>query len=201
MFSQVDRSVERMSGGLGIGLALVKALTEMHEGTVEVESNESGSTFTVKFPVHNSNNQLRTSAAGPRSVQSASYRVLVVDDNRDSANTLSMLLRMLGQEVKTAYDGLEAVQCADTFRPDLILMDVGMPRLNGYEATREIRRFTWGKNIRIVVLSGWGQEADRQLSQEAGCDDHLVKPVSLQDLQSVLNSLSTKAVNAAVAES
>jgi CheY-like chemotaxis protein len=116
-------------------------------------------------------------------------RILVVDDNRDSARSMAGLLEILGNEVRTAHDGLAAVEAAEAFRPDVILMDVGMPRLNGYEATRRIRHQPWGRSPAIIALTGWGQDNDRALSREAGCDAHLVKPVELRDLEEVLAAL------------
>jgi PAS domain S-box-containing protein len=193
MFSQVDRSIERSTGGLGIGLALVKGLVEMHGGTVTAMSagQGKGSTFMVKLPAFE-----RTAApvAAVRSESEPHYagplrRILVVDDNRDSANSMAIMLKLMGNEVRTAHDGIEAVEAAQEFRPKAILMDLGMPRLNGYEATRQIREQTWGRQMLIIALTGWGQEADRSQSQEAGCDGHLVKPVNLSDLESLLTEL------------
>ena len=117
-------------------------------------------------------------------------RILVVDDNRDSADSMAMLLKLLGNEVRTAHDGIEAVEAAEEFRPEVILMDVGMPRLNGYEATRRIREQPWGRSVIIIALTGWGQEGDRVQSREAGCDGHLVKPVNLPDLNRLLTDLA-----------
>ena len=116
-------------------------------------------------------------------------RVLVVDDNRDSAASMAQMLRLLGHEVATAHDGVEAVDAAEGFRPDVVLMDVGMPRLNGHEATRRIRERPWGHGVVVLALTGWGQDGDRARSKEAGCDGHLVKPVSLPDLERLLGGL------------
>jgi PAS domain S-box-containing protein len=197
MFSQVDRSIERSTGGLGIGLALVKGLVEMHGGTVEAASAGpgQGSTFTVRLPV------LEHSAAsapaapadeGPRA-SGAKRRILVVDDNLDSANSMAIVLGLMGDEVRTAHNGIEAVEIAELFRPHVILMDLGMPRLNGYEATRRIREQFWARSAIIIALTGWGQEGDKARSREAGCDGHLVKPVSLPDLEKLLiDLLATK---------
>jgi len=193
MFSQVDRSTERSTGGLGIGLALVKGLVEMHDGTVTAASDGQGkgSTFTVKLPALGT--RLEPLAAEPsHKGQTASgprRRILVVDDNRDSAKSMAMLLKLLGNDVATAHDGVEAVETAAKFRPKVILMDVGMPRLNGYEATGRIREQPWGPPIIIIALTGWGQEGDRAMSKAAGCDGHLVKPVSLPDLEKLLTEL------------
>jgi CheY-like chemotaxis protein len=117
------------------------------------------------------------------------WRILVVDDSRDSATSLARLLELLGNLVHLANDGVAAVEAAAEFRPEIILMDVGMPRMNGYEATRHIREQPWGRSVIIVALTGWGQDADRRMSKEAGCDGHLVKPVSLPELQKLLAEL------------
>lgn len=197
MFSQVDRSIERSSGGLGIGLALVKGLVEMHDGSVTAmsEGQGKGSTFTVKLPALSSTAESLAAipsdsgkpAAGPR------RRILVVDDNRDAANSMAMMLKLMGNEVRTAYDGVEAVEAAEAFHPKAILMDLGMPKLNGYDATQRIRQQPWGRGMIIIALTGWGQDLDRTQSREVGCDRHLVKPVSLTDLEKLLAELDCTA--------
>jgi CheY-like chemotaxis protein len=116
----------------------------------------------------------------------------VVDDNRDSAASMAMMLRFLGEEVITAHDGIEAVEAAERYRPEFILMDMGMPRLNGLDATRRIRDQQWGKALTIIALTGWGQDGDRAQSRDAGCDGHLVKPVNLPDLEKLLAELTEK---------
>jgi signal transduction histidine kinase/ActR/RegA family two-component response regulator len=190
MFSQVDRTIERSTGGLGIGLALVKGLAEMHGGSVTAESPGlgEGSTFTVRLPVleeHAEAAPETLAGDGPRAAR-PKQRILVVDDNRDSAASMAMMLQLTGNEVRTAHDGIEAVEVAEVFRPQVILMDLGMPRLNGYEATYRIREQPWGRHVIIVALTGWGQEADKVQAQEAGCNGHLVKPVNLPDLERLL---------------
>jgi PAS domain S-box-containing protein len=195
MFSQVDRTFERSSGGLGIGLALVKGLVEMHGGTVTAASAGPGrgSTFTVTLPTAGGNPAPAPATPEPADAAARpARRVLVVDDNRDGAESMADMLRLLGDEVRTAHDGVEAVAAAGAFRPGVILMDVGMPRLNGLDATRHIREQPWGKGIVIIALTGWGQETDRTQSREAGCDGHLVKPVSLTDLEKVLKESSPR---------
>ena len=194
MFSQLDRNIERAAGGLGIGLALVKGLVEMHGGVVWAQSEGAGkgSTFTVRLPA------IPAVSRGPSGMPSGSEplrsgptrRVLVVDDNRDSADSMEKLLKLLGNDTRAAHDGIEAVEVAEEFRPEVILMDVGMPRLNGYEATRRIRERPWGRSVIIIALTGWGQEGDHVQSREAGCDGHLVKPVNLPDLDRLLTDLA-----------
>jgi PAS domain S-box-containing protein len=193
MFSQVDRSIERTTGGLGIGLALVKGLTEMHGGSVTADSpgERHGSTFTVTFPTLEDTAPLETPAGSPPQAQLPPRRILVVDDSRDGAESLGMMLGLAGHEIALAYDGIEAIERAKQFRPDLILMDVGMPRLNGLDATRRIRQESWGQTATIIALTGWGQECDREQSREAGCDGHLVKPVALDELNRILASQRT----------
>jgi PAS domain S-box-containing protein len=193
MFSQVDRSIERSTGGLGIGLALVKGLVEMHGGTVEAESpgEGRGSTFTLRLPLLK--DPAEPSAGQPvqesQDSTGSKQRILVVDDNRDSAASLALMLQFMGNEVRTAHDGVAAIELAEHFRPQVVLMDLGMPKLNGYEATRRIREQPWGMDMAVIALTGWGQEEDRARSKEAGCAGHLVKPVSPPDLEKLLAEL------------
>lgn len=188
LFAQVDNSLERARDGLGLGLTLVKKLVEMHDGTVEAHSAGpgQGSEFVVRLPLlRESSPPPPREPSGVRPEAMVSRRILVVDDNRDSANSLALLLQMLGHTVDTAHDGLEAVERAATFRGDVILLDIGMPRLNGYEAARRIREQRQ-KGLKLVALTGWGQEEDRRRSAEAGFDAHLVKPVDLAALTKLL---------------
>jgi PAS domain S-box-containing protein len=190
MFRQVDQSLEKSHGGLGIGLTLVRRLVELHGGTVNAQSEGpgKGSEFNVRLPAANSveqKSQTQTAKNGKETAIS-NLRVLVVDDNHDSGHTLALLLKHKGHEVRTAGDGLEAITVAEEFRPDVILMDVGMPKVNGYEATRRLRETPFGKDIMIVALTGWGQASDIASSIEAGCSAHLVKPVDFTKLESLL---------------
>ena len=190
MFCQIDRSIERATGGLGIGLALVKGLVEMHGGTVVADSEGlgRGSTFTVRLPTLATIPEAASAslALDVPPIVGNGRRILVADDNRDSAVTLAKLLQLLRNDVRTVHDGVAAVEQAEEFRPEVILMDVGMPGLNGYDATRRIREQPWGRTAIIIALTGWGQEGDRIQSREAGCDGHLVKPVSLAELETIL---------------
>ncbi|MEO8589409.1 MAG: PAS domain S-box protein, partial [Flavobacteriales bacterium] len=190
MFAQVDMESRSMAtGGLGIGLNIVKRLVEMHKGSVEgrSEGRGKGSEFILRLPLTKRTEKSRAlplerTTNTPGEVK----RVLVVDDNQDAAVTMSMILRKRGHVVEVAHDGEEAIARAGSFRPEVIFMDIGMPRMNGYEACKAIRQFPEGKNITIVALSGWGQEEDRRRSEEAGFDRHLVKPIDGNTLQSVI---------------
>jgi PAS domain S-box-containing protein len=188
MFSQVDQSLERAQGGLGIGLALVKGLVEMHGGTVEAHSGGTGqgSEFRVCLPLAAEKGQTDEPRQRFAAASGITQRILVVDDNRDSAASLGMMLSLLGHDTRTAHDGLEAVELAEAFHPDVVLLDIGLPRLNGYDACQRIREQPWGKDMFIVAVTGWGQAEDRRRSQEAGFDQHLVKPVDPAQLQQLL---------------
>ncbi len=192
LFTQVDRTLERSEGGLGIGLTLVQRLVEMHGGTVEAHSDGrgKGSEFVVRLPLAAEVPGQRSAKEGADTTAPPTCRILVVDDNRDSADSLGMLLRMMGNNVHTAYDGLEAVGAAAAFRPDVVLLDIGLPKLNGYEAARQIRQQSGGANIVLIALTGWGQEEDRRRTREAGFDHHLTKPLDLAVLQKILAAQS-----------
>ncbi len=172
MFTQVDTSLERSQGGLGIGLTLVKRLTEMHGGTVAAFSAGAGrgSEFVVRLPVAAAEPvPVRDDDEGAaRPVPRTALRILVADDNADSADSLADLLGLVGHEVVTAGDGQEAVDKAEAFRPDVVLTDIGMPRLNGYEVARALRLRPWAKGVTIVALTGWGQEDDKRARRTRG---------------------------------
>ena len=189
MFSQVDRGLERAKDGLGIGLALVKGLLQMHGGSVAAMSQGlgTGSTFTITLPEVPWS--MPSEPAPPsRSRALSRQRILVVDDNRDAADSLASMLELMGQEVHTAYSGAEAITAAARFRPAVILMDIGMPGLNGYDAAQQIRAQMPGHTVKVIALTGWGQEHDRTRSREAGCDGHLVKPVDVTELKTLLGT-------------
>lgn len=188
MFTQVDRSLEQSQSGLGIGLTLVKRLVEMHGGSVEAHSagEGQGSEFIVRLPVVVGSLRDGDGGNGHQFSTTGKRRVLVVDDNEQAGKVLGMLLKALGNEVRTAYDGLAAFEMAAEFRPDVILMDIGMPKLNGFETARRIREQPWGTKVVLAALTGWGRDEDRRRSKEAGFDYHFVKPVEPATLQKLL---------------
>jgi PAS domain S-box-containing protein len=188
MFSQVDRSLERAEGGLGIGLALVKGLTEAHGGNVEVESDGQGhgSSFTVRLPIVDVATAIDPPVASDPQHQQK-QKVLVVDDNRDAAASLAILMKLMGNEVRTANDGLQAVAAAEEFQPDLIVLDIGLPKLNGYDVCRRIREKAWSKQTLIIAATGWGQDEDIRRAKEAGFDHHLVKPIDTAMLKHLMS--------------
>mgnify|MGYP003288116254 CR=1 FL=1 len=193
MFTQGERSWERPQSGLGIGLTLVKRIVELHGGTIMAQSDGpgQGSAFIVRLPVVHAPSPARPRASPEyeHTTLASSRGILVVDDERLSAASLGMLLRLEGHKIRTAHDGLEAMGVAEEFRPDVVLLDIGLPKLNGYEVAQRIRHQPWGQGMILIALTGWGQEADRRRSQEAGFDHHLVKPVDPSALLQLLASL------------
>lgn len=198
IFMQVNNSLEREHSGLGIGLTIVQRIVEMHGGSVTAhsEGQGAGSEFVVRLPV--------LVAPGPEELNSNpgnpnvtnAKKILVVDDNLDSAMSLMMLLKLTGCETASAHDGIEAFDKAEAYRPDIIILDLGLPKRNGYDVCRMIRQQPWSSNVVIIALTGWGQEEDRRKSREAGFNGHLVKPVSHDDLLKLLRD-STGAFNKA----
>lgn len=187
MFSQVESTSIRSEGGLGIGLALVSGLTELHDGSVEARSAGlgQGSEFIVRLPlsVLESPSTLESSTT----TKHVGRKILVADDNKDAADSLALLLEMAGHETRVAYDGRAALTLAQTFRPDAVLLDIGMPQMNGYEVARALRQQVWGAHTTLIALTGWGQEGDRKQASEAGFDAHLTKPVDTDALQRLLS--------------
>ena len=192
MFMQVDRTSEQSQAGLGIGLTLVKRLTEMHGGSIEAKSagEGRGSEFVVRLPVLS--NAAVLSKPEPEVQPAPERRILIVDDNRDSADSLAMLLEITGNKTYMAHDGVEAVEAVEKYRPEVVLLDIGLPRLDGHEVCRRVRQQPWGKNIIFIALTGWGQEDDRRKSEEAGFNGHLVKPVDYDKLLALLGSLTSR---------
>lgn len=188
LFAQGDRSLDRSQGGLGIGLTLAKRLVELQGGSVTAhsEGENQGSELTVRLPVSEAPERGSEAAPEPDVEPGERARILVVDDNRDAAESLAALLDLLGHETRIAYDGPTALQIARELQPTLVLLDIGLPEMNGYEVARALRSEPHGERITIVALSGYGRESDKELSRQAGFDDHLVKPVAIDALQRLL---------------
>ena len=192
MFSQIEGVTGRSDGGLGIGLALVKGLTELHGGTVEARSGGlgHGSEFIVRLPFVPSHPATPPLITDPALKASVRRRILIADDNKDAAESLSMVLELAGHEVRVANLGRTALSLAQAFRPDTALLDIGMPDLSGYEVAQDLRRQPWGTKIQLIALTGWGQENDRRRAIEAGFDHHLTKPIDPDQLEAVIASHS-----------
>jgi signal transduction histidine kinase/CheY-like chemotaxis protein len=196
MFSQVHSAHDRSGGGLGIGLALARRVVELHGGTIEVASNGlgSGSEFTVRLPLGLDGAPDMASAAAAAAPASASealpapLRVLIADDNADVVESLAMLLRMDGHDVVVAHDGQQALDTFAEFRPDVALLDIGMPDMNGYEVARRMRDRQGGRQVKLIAVTGWGQERDRARAREAGFDHHFTKPLDPQQLRALLRT-------------
>ena len=193
MFSQLKPALERAQGGLGIGLALVRGLVTLHGGSIEATSAGigQGSEFTVLLP-----RALPVAGIGvsdapqvcSNAVAPPLYRILIVDDNVDAADTMVMAMEMFGYDPRPAYSGTQALRSGDAFEPHVVLLDIGLPDLNGYEVARRIRATQWGRSALLVAATGWGQAADRQLAREAGFDHHMTKPVNFDTLQALIRT-------------
>jgi CheY-like chemotaxis protein len=197
LFTQVDHALEKSTGGLGVGLSLVKRLVELHGGRIEARSigEGQGSTFVVQIPVLSSETRTdATIATAASSGATTRRRILLADDNVDAADVLGQLLALYGHEVSLAHDGAHAVAVAEQMRPEIIVLDIGMPTLNGYDAARRIRAQVWGQSPVLVALTGWGNQDHRTESVDAGFDHHLVKPVDLTELLQVIASGKTTTV-------
>jgi len=192
MFTQVDRSLERSQGGLGIGLSLAKRLVHLHGGSIEARSEGPGrgSEFVVRLPVRLAG----AGTGGPEerpAVRVAARRVLIVDDNQDAATSLARVLELAGHQTRIAFDGFQGLEAAEAFLPDVVILDIGLPRLNGYETCRRMKARPWGRGAVFIALTGWGQDEDKRKSTEAGFGFHLVKPVEPVELDNLLGAMLT----------
>lgn len=198
MFARGSGSLERAEGGLGIGLPLARALVELHGGTIDLRRDgvDRGSEFIVRLPLATSMDDAgATSTTYAKDASRANaLRVLVVDDLRDSADSLAVLLQVTGNQAWTAHDGRSALEAAERLRPDVVLLDIGMPDLDGCEVCRRLRASPWGRDMLVIALTGWGQEGDRRRSMEAGFDHHLVKPVEISALMKLLEEAGERKV-------
>jgi len=187
LFVQGERTLDRAQGGLGIGLSIVRRLVEMHDGSVCISSGgeRRGTIFEMRLPLYDGLVDAAPSASAEAGV---ARRVLVVDDNEDAANTLAMILKMEGHEVETAYSGAQALERIEEFRPAVVLLDIGLPGLDGYEIAERVRAKPANRHIQLVAITGYGREADRLRTRDAGFAHHLVKPVDFADLRRVLAS-------------
>lgn len=195
LFMQIDRRPSRSQGGLGIGLTLVKSLVEMHGGQVEAHSEGlgRGSEFVVRLPLGSASlsAHMPDTTARPAALL-ASRRVLVVDDNRDAAESLNGLLKLLGADVHVVYNGVDALEALASYKPAVVLLDIGMPGMDGHEVARRIRLLPESRDVTLIALTGWGQAEDRHRSLSAGFDYHLIKPADVHALQSLLVSLENR---------
>jgi PAS domain S-box-containing protein len=194
LFPQADRTIDRSQGGLGIGLTLVRTLVELHGGSVSASSDGvgRGSEFVVRLPLVGAS---RMKSVEPSTAETNghlagfSQRILVVDDNVDSAKTLAMMLKVMGHESRVSHDGQAAIETAQEFRPTLVLLDIGLPRMNGYMVAEQLRSIPALRGVILVALTGYGEDQDRRRSREAGFDQHFVKPLSFAALQELVGSL------------
>jgi signal transduction histidine kinase/CheY-like chemotaxis protein len=193
-FSQVAPALDRSQGGLGLGLSLVHGIVSLHGGQVLARSDGpgTGSEFIVRLPLASAAAPLPKGGVPMSPNPAPSRRILVVDDNEDSAESLTVLLRLQGHLVESAHDGKHALEAAERFRPDVVLLDIGMPGMNGYEVCREIRKQPWGAAILLIAQTGWGQDQDRQRTKDAGFDGHLTKPIDHDRLEEILTDLAVK---------
>jgi CheY-like chemotaxis protein len=188
MFTQLDDSLERTRGGLGIGLSLVKQLVVQHGGSIEArsEGRGSGSEFTVRLPRDEHVDDEPVESVKDQKGARRPRRILIVDDNADVALSLSLMLELSESVTETASDGLSALKLGERFRPDLILLDLGMPHIDGFETARRIRARPWGANVLLVALTGWSRDEDIRRTREVGFDRHLIKPVDRETLEALI---------------
>jgi CheY-like chemotaxis protein len=192
LFVQLEPSQHGSIGGLGVGLALVRRIVELHGGSIQARSDGAGhgAEFIARLPLSNESLHIVSQQVPEEPNTAQPLRVLVIDDNHDSADTLSLLLREMGHYVNTVYDGATALSVAETLKPQLVLLDIGMPHMSGYDVARALRALHWEHRPVLVAITGWGQEADRERAQAAGFDHHFVKPVSEASLRDILEGIA-----------
>jgi CheY-like chemotaxis protein len=199
MFTQADQAIQHSPGGLGIGLTLVKQLVEMHGGSVRAFSDGpgKGSSFEICLPAV----EMEKIDAPPTKQEVSptdgklALRILIVEDNLISAEMLATMLQMRGSEVQTANDGIEGLKLAESFRPDVVLLDIGLPTISGYDVARAIRQQSWGQGLTLIAITGWGEEQEKLCCAEVGIDYHLVKPVHPSELLGLLSSVKVSVAN------
>lgn len=194
LFMQGERGLDRSEGGLGIGLTVARRIVEMHGGSIAASSEgpAKGAEFVVRLPAAAAPTVTAPPPKGAEPSRTVQHRVLVVDDNRDSADSLSMLLKIMGHDVRTAYDGPEAVESVAQYRPDVVLLDIGLPSMSGYDVARVLEAAPDRSRMVLIAVTGYGQDEDRRRSREAGFDHHLVKPVNAAALDKLIASFPTR---------
>jgi CheY-like chemotaxis protein len=196
MFARSQPATEHADGGLGVGLTLAKRLVELHGGAISAHSDGigRGSEFVVRLPARQAELAQTQPVAAPHARDAPSgLRIVIVDDNRDSAESLQLMLELMGNEVRTGHDGAEAVELVEAFRPHAVLLDIGLPVISGYEAAKRIRALAGSERCMLIAITGWGQDSDRERSREAGFDHHLVKPVDAAQLLGILGAAQPRA--------
>jgi CheY-like chemotaxis protein len=199
LFVQGERTLDRAEGGLGLGLTLVKRLVTLHGGDIVAlsEGRGRGSEFVIRIPALTQKPATSRTDLAARPLQPREHkRVLVVDDNRDSADTMAALLRAWGHDVRTLYDGQSMLSIVDEYEPDVVLLDIGLPKINGYELARQLRQSGGSRRIVLVAVTGYGQDDDRRRVREAGFDHHLLKPLEPEALEKIIDSVPAHAASA-----
>tara|TARA_R110001606_G_scaffold263789_1_gene412420 strand:- start:106 stop:1005 length:900 start_codon:yes stop_codon:yes gene_type:complete len=193
MFSQLTPALERSQGGLGIGLALVHGLVTLHGGTIVAhsEGNDKGSEFIVRLPISNSPAEITSVINKTIPLVIKQKRILVIEDNVDAAESLAMLLEMKGHTTRKAYNGKSGIKIAEEFNPEVILLDIGLPDIDGYQVAEQIRQQAWGKKIFLIAVTGWGQDKDKEFAKYSGFNQHMTKPIDFQKLNSLLQQIPT----------